>query len=68
MNLTGSSLPELQTALQRLRKASIPELFSERVREEPGAVAVRYKRGGVFRELTWTAYRDQIRTVAAGLL
>ena len=68
MNVTGSSLTDLQTALQRLRKASIPELFSERVREEPDGVAVRYKRGGVFRELTWTGYRDEIRTVAAGLL
>lgn len=68
MNLTGKSLPELQTALQRLRKASIPELFAERIRDEPHSVAVRYKRGGVFRELTWAAYREEIRTAAAGLI
>jgi long-chain acyl-CoA synthetase len=68
MNLTGKSLPELQAALERLRKASIPELFAERVGEEPDTVAVRYKRGGVFRELTWAAYREEIRTVAAGLI
>jgi long-chain acyl-CoA synthetase len=68
MNLTGSSLPELQTALQRLKNTSIPALLSERVRDEPKGVAVRFKRGGVYRELTWTDYRNQIRTVAAGLL
>jgi len=68
MNLTGKSLPELQTALQRLRNSSIPELFAERVREQPDSVAVRYKRGGVFRELTWAAYREEIRTAAAGLI
>jgi long-chain acyl-CoA synthetase len=68
MNLTGNSLSELQLALQRLRNTSIPELFAERVREGPDNVALRYKRGGVFRELTWTAYRKEIRTVAAGLI
>src|SRR3954470_9071189 len=68
MNLTGSSLSELQTALQRLRNTSIPALFSERVRDEPKGIAVRFKRSGVYRELNWTDYRDQIRTVAAGLL
>jgi long-chain acyl-CoA synthetase len=68
MNLTGTSLPELQTALERLRTTSIPALFAERVSEQPDGVAVRYKRGGVFRELTWAAYRDEIRTVAAGLI
>ena len=68
MNLAGSSLADLQTALERLRKTSIPELFAERVGEDPDGIAVRFKRGGVFRELTWTGYRDEIRTVAAGLL
>jgi long-chain acyl-CoA synthetase len=68
MNLTGKSLPELQMALQRLGKTSIPELFAERVRDDPGNVAMRYKHGGVFCELTWTAYREKIRTVAAGLI
>jgi long-chain acyl-CoA synthetase len=60
-------LPELQAALKRLREASIPQLFAERVKDDPHAVAVRYKRNGVYRELTWSAYRDKIRTVAAGL-
>jgi long-chain acyl-CoA synthetase len=68
MNLTGKSLPELPTALKKLGKASIPQLFAERIGEEPDSVAVRYKRGGVFRELTWTAYRNEIRTTAAGLI
>jgi long-chain acyl-CoA synthetase len=68
MNLTGKSFPELQTALERLRVTSIPDLLAERVRDEPDIVAIRYKRGGVFRELTWSAYRNEIRTVAAGLI
>jgi long-chain acyl-CoA synthetase len=58
----------LQTALTRLRQASIPQLLADRVRDDPRAVAVRYKRDGVFRELTWSAYREEIRTAAAGLL
>ncbi len=68
MNLTGKSFPELQTALERLRVTSIPDLLAERVRDEPDIVAIRYKRGGVFRELTWSAYRNEIRTVATGLI
>jgi long-chain acyl-CoA synthetase len=68
MNLTGKSFPELQAALERLRVTSIPDLLAERVRDEPDIVAIRYKRGGVFRELTWSAYRNEIRTVAAGLI
>jgi long-chain acyl-CoA synthetase len=68
MNLTGKSFPELQAALERLRVTSIPDLLAERVRDEPDIVAIRFKRGGVFRELTWSAYRNEIRTVAAGLI
>jgi long-chain acyl-CoA synthetase len=68
MNLTDKSFPEFQAALERLRVTSIPDLLAERVRDEPDIVAIRYKRGGVFRELTWSAYRNEIRTVAAGLI
>src|SRR5262245_4595533 len=68
MNLTGKSVDELQGALKHLGQATIPGLFAERVKEEPGAVAVRYKRGGMFRQLTWNDYRDEIRTIAAGLV
>src|SRR5262249_59938954 len=68
MNLTGKSVDELQGALKHLGQATIPGLFAERVKEEPGAVAVRYKRGGMFRQLTWSDYRDEIRTIAAGLV
>src|SRR4051794_11549721 len=68
MNLTGKSLPELQNGLARLQTMTVPRLLAERVEAEPGTVALRYKRGGVFRELTWRSYRDEIRTVAAGLL
>jgi long-chain acyl-CoA synthetase len=68
MNLTGKSISELQAALKRLATASIPGLFSERVSAEPHATAIRYKRGGVFRELSWQAYQAEIRKVAVGLL
>jgi long-chain acyl-CoA synthetase len=68
VNLTGKSFPQLQAALKRLREVSIPQLFAERVKDNPDAVAVRYKRDGVFRELTWSGYREEIRKVAAGLL
>ena len=68
MNLTGTSSSQLQAALSRLRELSIPELLAQRVAEQPDAVAVRFKRGGIFRELTWKVYREEIRRVAAGLL
>jgi long-chain acyl-CoA synthetase len=68
MNLTGCSSSELNEALDRLRGSTLPGMLLERVGEEPDAVAIRYKRGGVFRELTWTQYRDAIRIAAAGLL
>jgi len=68
MNLTGQSSSELNDALDRLRRSTVPGMLLERVREEPDAIAIRYKRGGVFRELTWSQYRDEIRVAAAGLL
>src|SRR5688572_20754209 len=68
VNVTGESFPQLQAALKRLREVSIPQLFAQRVAGDPDAVAVRYKRDGVFRELNWRRYREEIRTVAAGLL
>jgi long-chain acyl-CoA synthetase len=68
VNLTGTSSSQLQAALSRLRELSIPELLAQRVAEQPDAVAVRFKRGGIFRELTWKVYREEIRRVAAGLL
>ena len=61
-------MADLPQALERLRRATIPQLLAEKVNEEPDAVAIRYKRDGVFRELSWTTYRDEIRAVAAGLL
>jgi len=68
MNLTGKSFSELQDALQQLKSATIPGLMAARVDETPDAIALRYKRDGAFRELTWKQYRDEIRTIAAGLL
>ena len=67
MNLTGTSPLQLQTALERLRASSIPQLVSERAIDEGAATAVRYKKNGVFRALTWSKYQDEIRRTAAGL-
>jgi long-chain acyl-CoA synthetase len=68
MNLTGRSPSDLSEALARLKHSTLPGMLLERVREEPESVAIRYKRGGVFRSLTWREYRDQIWITAAGLL
>ena len=67
MNLTGTSPLQLQTALERLRASSIPQLVSERAIDEGAATAVRYKKNGVFQALTWSRYQDEIRRTAAGL-
>jgi len=67
VNLTGTSPLQLQTALERLRASSIPQLVSERAIDEGAATAVRYKKNGVFRALTWSKYQDEIRRTAAGL-
>ena len=42
--------------------------MAEKVAAEPDAAAIRYKRGGFFRELTWSGYQAEIRKVAAGLV
>jgi long-chain acyl-CoA synthetase len=68
MNLTATTMPVLQDVLRQLESATIPGLMAARVEAEPDAVALRYKRNGFFRELTWVQYRDQSRRVAAGLI
>src|SRR6266850_7737770 len=46
---------------------SIPQLFAERCAATPDAVAFRYKDLGIYREVTWRKYREQVETLLAGL-
>jgi long-chain acyl-CoA synthetase len=46
---------------------SIPQLFAERCAATPDAVAFRYKDLGIYREVTWREYREQVETLLAGL-
>ena len=64
MNLTGTSLEEARTASERLLDVTVPQMLRERARECPDQVALRYKNGGVFRELTWSEYLDRVRQCA----
>jgi long-chain acyl-CoA synthetase len=68
MNLTGTTLTEARAAVDRLLKSTLPELLIERAKENPKNVALRYKRDGIFHELTWEMYVQQIRQVSAGLI
>ncbi len=68
MNLTGSSIEATRAALGQVARSTVRQLLIERTRDEPEAVALRFKRGGVFHELSWTGYLARVRTAAAGLL
>jgi len=52
----------------RLYGKSVPELFLERVAERPDAVAFRYKDLGIYQEVTWRKYRDEVEAFALGLI
>ena len=43
---------------------TIAMLVSERARRAPDAVAVRWKRHGIWCEVTWAQYRDEVRDTA----
>lgn len=68
MNLTGTTQSEARVQVDRLLKSTLPEMLIERAREESHKVALRYKRDGIFRELTWGAFLKEIQTVSAGLI
>ena len=48
--------------------ATIASLVRDRAVQMPGAVAMRHKEYGIWREYTWADYWDQILTAAHGLL
>jgi long-chain acyl-CoA synthetase len=68
MNLTGASEVSLKEGLERLKTLAVPELFAEKVAAAPDVAAIRFKREGVFHELTWPEYRERVRAAAAGLV
>jgi long-chain acyl-CoA synthetase len=68
MNVTGLPLSEARAACERLARSTVPRILDERVQETPNDVALRYKEKGVFRELTWSSYRDRVRLAAFGLV
>ena len=47
---------------------SVPQLFFERVAARPDAVALRYKDFGLYQEVTWRKYRDEVEAFALGLM
>src|SRR5262249_44033531 len=47
---------------------SVPQLFLERVVAQPDAVALRYKDFGLYQEVTWRKYRDDVEAFALGLI
>jgi long-chain acyl-CoA synthetase len=46
---------------------TVPQLFLERVRERPDAVAFRYKDLGLYQEVTWQRFHDEVEAFALGL-
>jgi long-chain acyl-CoA synthetase len=47
---------------------SVPRLFVERAAARPDAVALRYKDFGLYQEVTWRKYRDEVEAFALGLI
>ncbi|HEX2296762.1 MAG TPA: long-chain fatty acid--CoA ligase [Actinomycetota bacterium] len=44
------------------------ERFQERIAEHPEAVALRYKSGGAWKDITWRDYGDRVRRAAKALM
>lgn len=47
---------------------SVPQLFIERVAARPDAVALRYKDFGLYQEVTWRKYLNDVESFALGLI
>ena len=44
------------------------EKFQERIKEHPESVALRYKQGGAWKDVTWRDYGDRVRRAAKALM
>jgi long-chain acyl-CoA synthetase len=51
----------------RIYGKTVPQLFVERFLERPDAVAFRYKDLGLYQEVTWRRYYDEVKAFAFGL-
>ena len=58
----------LQARTWAIYGKSVPQLFLERVEARPQAIAFRYKDLGLYQEVTWRQYRDEVEAFALGLL
>lgn len=47
---------------------SVPQLFLDRVAARPDSVAFRYKDLGLYQEVTWKKYREEVEAFALGLM
>jgi long-chain acyl-CoA synthetase len=47
--------------------ATVPQMFLDRVAEHPTRVAMRYKYLGIWRDITWAEYLEEVRNLALGL-
>ena len=47
---------------------TIIDRFQERVRSNPSVVALRFKEGGAWKDITWAQYGDHVTKAAKGLL
>ena len=66
MVTTHSPAPSL-AAVPSVRAATIVDLFRERARQRPDAVALRHHDGRGWKTITWRAYEQAAAEVAAGL-
>ena len=65
----GWHIPEKhQERTWEIYRKSVPQLFLERVEARPHAVAFRYKDLGLYQEVTWRQYHDEVEAFALGLL
>jgi long-chain acyl-CoA synthetase len=63
--LTGGARPG---SVGRMRDVHLPGMMFERAARRPGACAYRHRRGGPFREVTWSDARARFDRIAAGVL
>ena len=47
---------------------TIIERFHERIKEHPSQVALRYKKGGEWRDITWRRYGEMVEQTSKGLM
>jgi len=58
----------MRFTLEQMSSKTIPDLFLERRKESSQNVAFRYKHLGIYREVTWGQYWEQVENFAFGLL